>query len=372
MEPDMNVPLLDLNAEYAEFSDALVPALQEVLDSKAFCNGPAVRALESDLANCCQCTRAIGVSSGTDALLLALMALNIGPGDEVIVPPFTFFATAGVVWRTGAKPVFADIRRDTFNIDPDKIAAAVTPRTRAIIPVHLFGQCADMDAIMAVAAKHDLAVVEDAAQSIGATYKGRPAGGMGTIGCLSFYPTKNLGALGDAGAVLTQDDELADKLERLRNHGQGATYMHHWVGGNFRMDSLQAAALRVKLPHLADWSARRRANAARYEELLGGLDEVTTPTIREHNVSIFNQYVIRASSRNQLQSALKEAGIASGIYYPLSLHQQECFESLGHSLGDFPESEKAADEVLALPVHPFLAPGQVEYVAEQIRRFYGA
>lgn len=366
----MQVPLLDLKAQYAELRDDILPAVEAVLDSQLCCNGPACRDLEAQVAEYCQAPAAVSVSSGTDALLAALMALEVGEGDEVIMPPFTFFATAGVVWRVGARPVFVDIDPVTFNIDPSKIEAAITPATKAIIPVHLYGQCADMDPILAIAEKHGLAVLEDAAQSIGATYKGKPACSMGDLGALSFYPTKNLGACGDAGMVITRREDLAGKLESIRNHGQGNTYIHDVVGGNFRMDSIQAVVLSIKLKHLDAWSAARRSHAAIYDEALADVDAVTTPKILDGNESIYNQYVIRAKDRDALRAHLGEQGIASGIYYPLSLHQQDCFASLGYKEGDFPESEKAAKEVLALPIHPELTAEQQQLVIEQIKAFY--
>ena len=366
----MKVPLLDLEAQYAGIREELAEAIGEVISSHAYCNGPAVRILEGRLAEYCGCAAAVAVSSGTDALLCSLMALGVGAGDEVITTPFTFFATAGVVWRLGARCVFVDIEPETFNIDPAGIEPAITERTRAVIPVHLFGQVAEMDPILAVAERHGLAVVEDAAQAIGATYRGRKAGSMGTVGCLSFYPTKNLGAMGDAGMILTQDAALAEKLAALRVHGETQKYFHKFVGGNFRMDSIQAAVLTVKLRHLDGWAARRRAIAARYDELLAGVPEVVTPTVRDYCVSVFHQYVIRVPRRDELKAFLAERGVATGVYYPLSLHQQECFRSWGYRPGDFPESEKAAAEVLALPVYPELRDEQVAHVAGTIREFF--
>ena len=366
----MKVPLLDLEAQYAGIKEELAEAIEAVIESHAYCNGPAVRILEGRLAEYCGCAAAVAVSSGTDALLCSLMALGVGAGDEVITTPFTFFATAGVVWRLGARCVFVDIEPETFNIDPAGIEPAITERTRAVIPVHLFGQVAEMDPILAVAERHGLAVVEDAAQAIGATYRGRKAGSMGTVGCLSFYPTKNLGAMGDAGMILTQDIELAEKLSALRVHGETRKYFHELVGGNFRMDSIQAAVLTVKLRHLDAWTARRRAIAARYDEMLAGVSEVITPTVRDCCASVYNQYVIRVPRRDELKDFLAGRGVATGIYYPLSLHQQECFRSWGYRPGDFPESERAAAEVLALPVYPELSDEQVAYVAGAIREFF--
>ena len=366
----MQVPLLDLKAQYATLRDETMSALEAVQDSQDLVHGPAVRELEAAIAAYSDCRAAVGVSSGTDALLCSLMSLGIGPGDEVITTPFTFFATAGSIWRVCARPVFVDIEPDTFNIDPTKIADALTDKTRAVMPVHLFGQTAEMDPILAVAAERGLAVIEDGAQAIGATYKGRPAGSMGTTGCFSFYPSKNLPGLGDGGMITTQDDELALRLAQCRNHGQGSTYVHTFVGANFRLDTIQAAGLLVKLKYLSRWSGRRRANAARYDELLGGVGEVVTPTVREGNVSIFNQYVIRVPRRDELHAHLRENGIGAAIYYPLSLHQQECFAELGGKAGDFPVSEQAAAEVLALPVFPELTDEQLVYVADTIKQFY--
>jgi len=365
----MNVPLLDLKAQFATIRDETISAVEVVMDSQYFCNGPAVRDLEKKLAEYCHCAEAIGVSSGTDALLISLMALGIGDGDEVITTPFTFFATAGCIWRAGARPVFVDIEPDTFNIDPAQIASAITDKTKAIMPVHLFGQMSEMDAIMEIARKHDLYVIEDAAQSIGATYHDRQACSVGTVGALSFYPTKNLGAMGDAGMVLTNDVQLAEKIRIFRNHGQGSTYMHKWIGGNFRMDTICAAGLLVKLSYLNDWSAARGRHAALYNESFADFESVTTPTVRDYNHSIYNQYVIRVAKRDELRAFLGENGISSGIYYPLSLHQQECFASLGYKKGDFPQSEQATEEVLALPVYPELTDEQITHVANKIKEF---
>ena len=365
----MKVPMLDLKAQWASIRDETVTAVAELMDGQFFCNGPPVRELEKLLADRCGCPEAVGVSSGTDALLVSLMALGIGAGDEVITTPFTFFATAGCIWRTGARPVFVDIEPDTFNIDPARIESSITGKTRAIMPVHLYGQIADMDPIMEVAAKYELHVIEDAAQSIGATYKGRQACSIGTIGALSFYPTKNLGAMGDAGMVLTSDAELAETVRMLRNHGQGSTYVHERVGGNFRMDSICATGLIVKLRKLDDYAEARGRNAARYGELLGDCDGVTVPVVREHNGSVHNQYVIRAKRRDELRAFLNENDIGSGIYYPLCLHQQECYQDLGYKAGDFPTSEGAADEVLALPIYAELPDEQLCFVAEKIKEF---
>ena len=378
----MQVPLLDLKAQFATIKDEIMPALEAVMASQYFINGPEVKQLEAAVADYSDCQAAVGVSSGTDALIVSLMALGVGEGapacrvgeecpgcDEVITTPYTFFATAGSIWRVGAKPVFVDIEPQPFNIAATKVAAAVTERTKAIMPVHLFGQCADMEPILAVAAEHGLAVIEDGAQAIGATYKGRKAGSLGTTGCFSFFPSKNLGGMGDGGMVTTQDAELADRLGQCRNHGSKPKYYHKWVGGNFRLDTLQAAGLIVKLRHLDDWSAKRRANAARYNELFAGFEPVVTPTIHADNVSIYNQYVIRVPRRDELQAFLKDAGVGTAIYYPLSLHEQACFAALGCKTGDFPESEKAAAETLAVPIYPELTDEQITYVAGKVKEF---
>jgi dTDP-4-amino-4,6-dideoxygalactose transaminase len=366
----MHVPLLDLKAQYATISEEMQAAILAVLEGQQFIGGPQVRELEELVAAYSGCRAAVGVSSGTDALLAALMTLGIGPGDEVITTPYTFFATVGGIWRTGARPVFVDIEPDTFNIDPSRIEAAITARTRAIVPVHLFGQMAEMDPIKAIAGRHGLALIEDAAQAIGAEHRGRKAGSIGTVGCLSFFPSKNLGGLGDGGMVVTQDPALAEKLAITRNHGSKPKYYHAFVGGNFRLDTIQAAGLIVKLRHLDGWSARRRENAARYDALLAGCPQVVTPVVRPHNVSVVNQYVIRVPRRNELQAYLREQGVGTEVYYPLSLHQQECFASLGYRTGDFPESERAAAETLALPVYPELSEEQLAFVAERIQAFY--
>ncbi len=367
----MQVPLLDLKAQYSAIKDEVDEAVDDVLASQLGINGPQVKELEAKIAEYSHCKSAIGVSSGTDALLASLMSLGIGPGHEVITSPYTFFATAGSIWRAGATPVFVDIEADTLNIDPAKIEQAVTENTKAIMPVHLFGQVAEMDPIMEIARKHDLAVIEDAAQAIGAEYKGKKAGSMGTVGCFSFFPSKNLGGLGDGGMIVTQDEELADKLAQCRNHGSKPKYYHKWVGGNFRLDTIQAAILLVKLKYLDEWSQRRRENAAKYGELFANVEQVTTPIIRDYNTTIYNQYVIRVPRRDELLAHLKENDIGCAIYYPLSLHQQECFASLGYNKGDFPVSEQAAGETLALPVYTELTDEQIQYVAGSVKEFFG-
>ncbi len=367
----MDVPLLDLKAQYATIRDEIMPALAAVVESQIFAIGPCVKEFEKVIAEYSGCAAAIGVSSGTDAILASLMALGIGEGDEVITTPFTFFATAGCVARVGARPVFVDIEADTFNIDASKIEAAITPRTKAIIPVHLYGQVADMAAIGAIARKHNLHVIEDAAQAIGASQLGRKAGSFGAAGCLSFYPTKNLGGFGDGGMILTDDKDFAQRLAIFRDHGQSPTYYYKWIGGNFRLDNLQAAALVVKMRHLDGWTAGRQKHAHLYDELLSGIAAVKTPAIRKGNTHIYHQYMIRAGRRNELQAFLKSQAIGSGVYYPLCLHQQECFQYLGCKTGQFPIAEAAAAEVLALPVYPELRQEQIRFVAQKIAEFCG-
>jgi len=372
MSVEMKVPLLDLTAQFESIRDELMPAIEAVIQSQSFINGPEVGQLEQQMADYTESAAAIGVSSGTDALIVSLMTLGIGAGDEVITTPYTFFATAGSIWRVGAKPVFVDIEPDTFNIDTRQIEAAITERTKAIIPVHLFGQTAEMDPILELAARHDLVVIEDAAQAIGARYHGRSAGSMGTIGCFSFFPSKNLGAMGDGGLVVTQDAQLGARLLQCRNHGSSPKYYHAWVGGNFRLDTIQAAALIVKLRYLERWHQARRANAALYDALLADVEGVVTPVVRPYNDCIYNQYVVRVPRRDACQKTLADRGIGSAVYYPLSLHQQECFASLGYGSGDFPESERAAAETLALPIDPELDEQQIRHVANAIGEFVAA
>lgn len=365
----MRVPLLDLHAQYASIRSEVLEAIARVCETQQFIMGPEVSALETELASAIGVAHAIGVSSGTDALLVALMALGIGPGDEVIVPTFSFFATAGCVSRLGATPVFVDVDPDTLMVQPADVEAAVTPRTRAIIPVHLYGLCADMDPLVAVAAARGLHVIEDAAQAIGATYRGRQAGAIGTVGCFSFFPSKNLGAYGDAGLVTTNDAAMADRIRRLRNHGAEPKYYHHEIGGNFRLDALQAAVLRVKLPHLARWSDRRRANAAAYGELFAGAGltrVVRLPHVPGERTHIYHQYVIRVPDRDRVRRELADRGVGTEVYYPVPFHRQECFANLPGRGWDFPHADAAAREVLALPIYPELTREQQEYVVASL------
>jgi len=364
----MQVPLLDLQAQYATIKKDVLAKIDEVLDSQRCIGGPLVEELETQIAKLSGCKYAVGVSSGTDALINSLMSLGIGPGDEVITTPFTFFATVGSITRIGAKPVFVDIDPVTYNINPELIEAAITERTKAIMPVHLFGQMAAMDPIMKIAGQASLAVIEDAAQAISATYKGSKAGQMGTCGCLSFFPSKNLGGIGDGGMVVTNDKSLYHQLFIMRNHGMEPKYHHQYVGGNFRLDPIQAAALLVKLPLLDQWSEARRKNAGYYTKKLKD-SIVQTPVISEDCVSIYNQYVIRVPKRDELFQHLQFNHIGCEIYYPVPMHLQECFAYLGKGQGSFPEAEKAAREVLALPVYPELTDEMKDYVAKTVLAF---
>ena len=370
----MNVPLLDLKTQFARIQAEVEDAVLRVVRSQQFIMGPEVEALESELADYCGAKHCVAVSSGTDALLAALMALGIGPGDEVLTTPYSFFATAGSIVRAGARPVFADIDPDTFNLDPRRVEAAITPRTRALMPVHLYGQCADMAPLQAIAAKHGLAIVEDAAQAIGAEQGGRRAGTLGDVGCLSFFPSKNLGAFGDAGAVTTNDPALCEKLRSIRVHGDAAgKYDHRVVGGNFRIDALQAAVLRVKLRHLEDWTEARRRNAAYLTRMFGELGlprrQVQCPAeiVGRH---VYNQYVVRLECRDQAQAELAACGVGARVYYPVPLHLQPCFANLGCRAGDFPQAEAAAACTLALPVYPEATSAQLRHVAETLARHY--
>jgi len=366
----MNVKLLDLQAQYAPIREEIRRALDEVFDQQSLVLGPHVEKFEKSLAEYCGVKHAIGVSSGSDALLCSLMALGIKAGDEVICPTFTFFATAGAIARVGAKIVFAEIEPATFNIDPTKLAGKITDKTRAIIPVDLFGQLANLEAVNEIAARHDVKVIEDAAQSIGARRHGKRACSSVFAGCLSFYPTKNLGSFGDAGAICTNDDSFAEVCRLMRVHGSGHQYYHKYVGGMFRIAAVQAAVLSVKLKYLESWHEGRRRNAALYDRLLAG-SKVITPKIDPANWSIYNQYMVRISDRDRVKKILQEKGIGSAIYYPLPLHLQECFADLGYVEGDFPISERACKEVLALPIYPELPEEQLRYVAEQLRAAVG-
>jgi dTDP-4-amino-4,6-dideoxygalactose transaminase len=367
--PAASVPLLDLRVQYAPIRDELLAAIARVCDSQRFIMGPEVESLERELASAIGVQHAIGVSSGTDALLAAMMALGIGPGAEVVTTTYSFFATAGCISRLGATPRLVDIDPVTYNLDPAALRAAITPRTRAIIPVHLYGLCADMDPILTIAAEAGVPVIEDAAQAIGSTYGGQQAGSMGSVGCFSFFPSKNLGAFGDGGLVTTNDDALAARVKMLRNHGAEPKYFHKYIGGNFRLDAMQAAVLRVKAPHLAGWTEFRRRNAARYDELFRAarLDEVLTlpyePANRWH---IFNQYVVRVPQRDSVRAAMADSGISTEVYYPVPFHLQECFAPLGYHRGDFPQAEAAASTSLALPIYGELTPDQQSAVVSAL------
>ncbi len=369
----MQVPLLDLKAQFQSIKTDVMAALESVCDEQAFILGARVTELERALARYVGTPYAVGCASGSDALLLSLMALGVGPGDEVITVPFTFFATAGSISRLGAKPVFIDIKADTFNMDPAVIERAVTPRTKAVMPVHLFGQCAEMETISAIAQRRKLAVIEDACQAIGAARRGVKAGAFGETGCFSFFPSKNLGGFGDGGLLTTRDAKLADALAMLRVHGSRVRYVHEQVGINSRLDGLQAAVLMVKLAHLDRWAEGRRRNAARYERLFAEaklLDRVTLPKTDPGNFHVYNQFTVRAPRRDELRAYLKEKNIGTEIYYPIPMHLQDCYRDLGHKKGDFPASERAAEEVLSLPIYAELTDEQLVYVVEQIKAFY--
>jgi dTDP-4-amino-4,6-dideoxygalactose transaminase len=369
----VHVPLLDLKAQYTPLRPQLLDAITRVCDSQRFIMGPEVEGLERELEAYLGVHHAIGMSSGTDALLAALMALGIGAGDEVITSTYSFFATAGCVARVGAKPVLVDIQADTFNIDPDQAIAAMTPRTRAIVPVHLFGQSADLMPILNATTKANVPIIEDAAQAIGATYWDHAVGTFGAIAAFSFFPSKNLGGFGDGGVVTTNDPSLARQLRLVRNHGMEPKYYHHLVGGNFRLDALQAAVLRVKLPHLATWTAARQRNAARYRALFdnaGILDAVRLPVEASQRSHIYNQFVIRVPKRDALKQHLDQQGIGTEVYYPVPFHLQECFASLGYKTGAFPEAERAANDSIALPIYPELTEGQQAAVVDAIKAFY--
>ena len=371
----MKVPLLDLAEQNQLLRPEIEAALGRVLDTNAFILGGEVKALEEELAAYCGTKYAIGCASGSDALLLALMAFDVKAGDEVITTPYSFFASVSAITRLGAVPAFVDIDPATYNLDVGQIESKITERTKAIQPVHLYGQCADMTALRELAAKHGIPVVEDAAQAIGAEENGVRAGAMSEIGCFSFYPSKNLGGMGDGGFMTTNDDDLAEKLFALRVHGSKERYYHKWVGLNSRLDGFQGAVLRVKLPHLDSWSDKRKANADRYGDLFtdaGLTEQVSLPFERENVRHIYNQYVVRVPSRrDELRTFLTEAGIGTDIYYPVPLQLQECFEYVGYRNGDMPESERAAAETLALPIFPELLPEQQEYVVAKVAEFFG-
>lgn len=365
----MKVPFIDLKAQYSQIKDEMNAAILEVLSSQHFILGARVKELEEKIAELCDCRFAIGVSSGSDALLLSLMACGIGPGDEVITTPFSFFSTASSISRLGAQPVFADIDPNTFNLDPAEIKDKINKKTKGIITVHLFGQLADMDSILDIASESKLWIIEDAAQAIAATYKGKDAGSLGNLACFSFYPTKNLGAYGDGGMIVTNDDELAEKVRILRVHGSSPKYYHHTIGINARLDELQAAILLVKLKHLSRWNDVRRNNAELYHEKLQGLP-ISLPYVAEFCQSTYHQYVIKAPKRDELKEYLKTNGIGTQIYYPLPLHLQPCFKSLGYKPGDLAQAEEASQKVLSLPIYAELTEQEIDYVAEKIREFY--
>ena len=370
----MNVPLLDLVAQYRAIKDEVLPALQAVVESQHFVMGPSVPQLESAIAQLARAKHGIACASGTDALLLPLKALNLEPGDEVITTPFTFFATAGAIHNAGGTPVFVDIEPGTFNLDPAAVEAAVTPRTRAIVPVHLYGQMAAIERLIPIARAHGLKIIEDAAQAIGARRRiegeWRMAGELGWATGFSFFPSKNLGAWGDGGMMVTSDDAAAERLRKLRLHGGAKQYHHDEIGTNSRLDSVQAAVLLAKLPHLASWSSKRRQHAASYTQALDGLAPVRTPVVDGCNEPIFHQYTLRVERRDELQAHLKSHGVGNAVYYPVPLHLQNCFRHLGYKRGRLPEAERAATEVISLPIYPELTSDQIGYVTETIRGFY--
>ena len=382
MQDKLSVPILDLKQQYAAIRTEVMAAIGQVMESQHFILGPEVEALEHEIAAYCGCRYGIGVSSGTDALLVALMALDIHPGDEVITTPYSFFATAGAIVRLGAHPVFVDIDLDTLNINASLVEAAITARTRAILPVHLAGQMADMDAIMEVAGRHNLYVIEDACQALGAEFNGQRAGSIGHLGCLSFFPSKNLGGAGDSGMVVCNDPALSDRVSLLRNHGHRPKYYNQAVGGNFRMDALQAAILHVKFKYLESWTAARQRNAARYRKLFidAGLagdapgDRNQMPVVLPFSTNwgrhIYHLFQVRVQEREKLMAYLKDNGVGTEIYYPVPLHLQKCFEELGYQPGSLPNAEQAARETLALPIYPELNIEQLMYVMNVIRMFF--
>jgi dTDP-4-amino-4,6-dideoxygalactose transaminase len=366
------LPFLDLKAQFASIREEVLSAMTRVMESQQLIMGPEVAAFEKEIVDFTHCKFAVGCASGSDALLLALMAYETGPGDEVVTTPFTFVATAGSIARLGARPVFVDIDPETYNLDSRQLEASVTKRTRAIIPIHLFGLPADMDSIASIARRHNLPIIEDAAQAIGAQYHNRPAGSMGQAGCFSFFPSKNLGAAGDGGMIVTNDSEIADRLKLLRLHGSREKYTYELLGINSRLDALQAAILRVKLRHLPEWATARQRNADTYRMLFaerGLQNEIGMPAVPEGSVHVYNQFVIRTKHRDQLRSHLRQQGIPTEIYYPSPLHLQPAFASLGHSRGDFPVAEAACAEVLALPIYPELTGSQQRFIVDNIAAF---
>lgn len=365
----MHIQFLDLKAQYKQIELEVVPAVTEAMQNGAFIGGPQVTGFEEEFAAFCESAYCIGVGSGTDALRFALMAAGIAPGDEIITVPNTFIATTEAISQVGACPVFVDVKDDTSNIDPEKIEACITTKTRAIIPVHLYGQPADMDAIQHIADKHNLLVIEDACQAHGALYKGKKAGSLGLAGCFSFYPGKNLGAFGEAGAVVTQDEAIAQKIRMIRDHGQEKKYYHLIEGFNGRLDAIQATVLRIKLKHLQTWTQSRQRNARYYDELLSGIPGITIPTEAEFAKSVYHLYVIHVDRRDALQQHLNQKGIATGLHYPLPLHLQDAYKHLGHSQGDFPVTESSAARLLSLPMFPELTREQINYIASTIRTF---
>lgn len=369
----MNVPLLDLKTQYRRIQPELMKVIEDVCAQQSFILGPHVEEFERTIATFIGVEHAIGVASGSDALLLSLMELDIQPGDEVITVPFTFFATTGVMSRLHARPVFVDICADTFNLDPTQLASKITSRTKAILPVHLFGQCADMEAINTVADRHGIPVIEDACQAIGALQHDAKAGTLGRTGCLSFFPSKNLGAFGDGGLITTNDAQVAERLRLMRVHGSRSEYHHHLIGMNSRLDALQAAILQVKFQYLTDWTAKRQNNAEAYRQLFhehGLDDQVTLPVVAQGNTHVYNQFTIRAPERDALSAYLTKKNIGNRIYYPVPLHLQECYETLEYHKGDFPVAEQAAQEVLSLPIYPELTIDQIAYVVEAIKEFF--
>jgi dTDP-4-amino-4,6-dideoxygalactose transaminase len=376
----MKVPLLDLKKQYHSIKEEILTVAEEIFESQYFILGPRVEALEKDIAGYCSSKHALGVSSGTDALLISLMATDIASQHTVITTPYTFFATAGSIFRTGARPIFVDIDPDTYNMSPEgleSVIAAMTDnelaRLKAVIPVHLYGQCADMDPILKIAREYHLVVIEDAAQAIGAEYRGRRAGSMGDLGCFSFFPSKNLGAFGDGGMVTTDSHELYDKLQILRVHGSRPKYYHQLAGGNFRLDAFQAAVVSVKLKHLDNWTKARQENARKYRELFAdaGIDDVIKLPVEKEDRHIYNQFILCVTDkRDELRLFLNEAGVGTEIYYPIPMHLQECFLDLNYKKGDFPVAEHAALHTLALPIYPELSDDQMAYVVEKIAAFY--